>query len=84
MSSFFEVLKTGTLIGKYLTGKETEKEQKLLHEWIDEKEEKKTLFDSIRDEKQLVNSVKEYDQFSPDVAWKRYSQSSTKQSRKEM
>ncbi|RIH63661.1 FecR family protein [Mariniphaga sediminis] len=84
MSSFFEVLKTGTLIGKYLTGKETEKEQKLLHEWIDEKEENKTLFDSIRDEKQLVNSIKEYDQFSPDVAWKRYSQSITKQSRKEM
>lgn len=82
MKNLFESIKAGTLIGKYLTGKESAKEAKQLKDWVEQDNTTKELFDSIKDEKKLANSIKEFDQFETEAAWEKYNESISIQSKK--
>ena len=84
MKSLSDILKIGSLIGKYLTDKESPKELEQLNEWIDQGEENKQLFDSIKDEKQLASSIQEFDKFDTEAAWNKYSESISHHSKKKL
>lgn len=84
MKDSYKLLKIGRLIGDYLTGKESSTELKHLKEWIDEDENNKSLFNSIKDEKQLSNSIREFDKTDKDAAWKKFTESISRKSKKEV
>ena len=63
MKNLFDSLKTGTLIGKYLTGKESANESEQLKDWIKQDNVNEKLFNTLKDEKQLANSIEEFEQF---------------------
>lgn len=72
--SLFESIKTANLIGKYLAGKENEEERGQLKDWINKSDQNQTLFDSLKEEKNIANSIEEFDSIQKDIAWKRYNE----------
>lgn len=70
--SLNESINAGNLIGKYLTGKESEKEAAQLREWLKKSDENKKLFDSLKNKKNMANSLDEYDSSQTTAAWERY------------
>lgn len=67
-----ESIKTGNLIGKYLTGKESEKESAQLRDWLNESNDNKNLFDSLKEKQNIAGALEEYDAHNSEMAWKRY------------
>lgn len=82
MKSLSDILKIGSLIGKYLTDKESPKELEELNEWIDQGEENKSLYNSIKDEKQLASSIQDFDRFDTEAAWNKYHEAISQRSKK--
>lgn len=70
--NLFESIKTGTLVGKYLTGKESEEEYKELKTWINESSDHQMLFNSLKEEKNIGHSIEEFEAINKELAWKRY------------
>jgi len=70
--NLFESIKTGSLIGKYLTGKETEAELVQLRSWIKESAENQKKFLSIKNEKSIASEIEVYEKHDKDIAWKNY------------
>lgn len=70
--NLFETIKTGTLIGKYITGKESREEFGQLQAWLQEDPEHQKLFNRVKDEKKIASTIKEFDAYDKDQAWKRY------------
>ena len=72
--NLFESIKTGHQIGKYLTGKETKEELGQLKAWINESDDHQKLFDSLKKEGNIANSIEEFETFNQERAWKRYTE----------
>jgi len=70
--NLFESIKTGSLIGKYLTGKETEAELVQLRSWLKESAENQKKFLSIKDVKSIASEIEVYEKHDKDIAWKNY------------
>lgn len=70
--NIFDSIKVGQLIGKYLTGKESKDELDQLKTWINESNDHQELFNSLRDEKNIADSIDEFETFNKELAWKRY------------
>lgn len=67
-----ETIKTGNLIGKYLTGKETETDREQIKNWLKEDEKNQKLFKNLKSEKEIVGSIEEFENYNKELAWKRY------------
>ncbi len=70
--NLFEAIKTGTLIGKYITGKETPGESGQLQAWLKEDPVHQKLFEQIKNEKKIAEAITEFDARDKESAWKRY------------
>ncbi len=70
--NLFESIKTGHLIGKYLTGKESTEELGELRAWIDKSSDNRKLFNSLKEEKTIADSIEEFETYDKHYAWKRY------------
>jgi len=70
--NLFEAIKTGTLIGKYITGNESREEAAHLKEWLQEDTAHQRLFEQIKNEKEIGGVVAEFDARDNGSAWKRY------------
>ena len=68
----FESIKTGHLIGKYLTGKESTEELGELKTWIESNSNNRKLFNSLKEEKAIADSVEEFETHDKEYAWNRY------------
>jgi transmembrane sensor len=65
-------IKTGSLIGKYLAGKESEKEAAQLRDWLNEGDENRKLFDSLKEKRNIGGALEEYEAHNTEMAWQRY------------
>jgi ferric-dicitrate binding protein FerR (iron transport regulator) len=72
--NLFESIKTGNLIGKYLAGKETKEEQIQLQTWINESDDHRKLFNSLKKEGNIADSIDEFETFNREQAWRRYTE----------
>lgn len=72
--SVFESIKQGSIIGRYLTGKESEDDRRQLKDWLDEDTAHQALFREINNEKNISSAIESYDSFNEDNAWKKYTQ----------
>lgn len=70
--NLFESIKTGSLIGKYVTSRETPDESEELHAWFDESIDNKELFNSIKDDKAIASAIEEFETHNKEQAWSRY------------
>lgn len=70
--NLFETIKTGALIGKYITGKESAGESDRLKAWLGESPEHQTLFNRLKNEKEIASAIKEFDAYDKDQAWRLY------------
>jgi ferric-dicitrate binding protein FerR (iron transport regulator) len=70
--NLFEAIKTGTRIGKYITGKESREESGQLQAWLKEDPVHQKLFEQIKNEKKIAEAVTEFDARDKEYAWKRY------------
>ena len=70
--NLFESIKIGHLTGKYLTGKESTEELGELKTWIDKSGDNRKLFNSLKEEKAIADSIEEFETHDKDYAWKRY------------
>lgn len=70
--NLFESIKTGQLIGKYLTGKESKEELCQLKTWIKKSSGHQMLFNSLKEENNIVDSIDEFEIINKELAWKRY------------
>ena len=70
--NLFESIKTGHLIGKYLTGKESKEELGQLKTWINKSSDNQKFFNSLKEEKNIADSIDEFEIFNKELAWKRY------------
>ncbi|MGD9557641.1 MAG: FecR family protein [Mangrovibacterium sp.] len=67
-----DIIKTGGLIGKYLTGRENAGEAEQLKGWLREDPGHLTIFNEIKNEKELVAAVRTFDSYNSEQAWKNY------------
>ncbi|MCL4482980.1 MAG: DUF4974 domain-containing protein [Bacteroidetes bacterium] len=65
-------IKTGSLIGKYLSGKESKEEMVQLKNWLNEDSSHQKLFNTLKEEKNIASSIEEFETYNKEVAWKRY------------
>jgi ferric-dicitrate binding protein FerR (iron transport regulator) len=72
MKIISEAIKTGALLGKYLTGKETQKESEYFNEWLNKDIQNRKLFNSINKETEIAGSMEQYESIDKDRAWERY------------
>jgi ferric-dicitrate binding protein FerR (iron transport regulator) len=70
--NLLESIKIGHLIGKYLTGKESNEELGHLKAWINESNDHYKLFNSLKEGKNIADSMDEFGTFNKERAWKRY------------
>jgi len=70
--NLFESIKTGHLIGKYLTGKESAEELGKLKTWINTSDGNRKLFNSLKEEKNIAESIDEFETHDKERAWKKY------------
>ncbi len=70
--NLFGSIKQGQLIGKYLTGKESNEDFDSLNEWINQSADNKKMFDLLKDEKNMADAFDEFETFDKELAWKRY------------
>lgn len=70
--NLFESIKTGHLIGKYLTGKESNEELNQLKTWVNKNDDNRKLFSSLGEEKNIADSINEFEVINKELAWKRY------------
>ncbi|MFA5329584.1 MAG: FecR domain-containing protein [Prolixibacteraceae bacterium] len=68
----FKSIEIGQLLGKYLTGKEYKEEFSTLQEWINQNDENRKLFKSLKEEKNMADSFDEFEAINKEIAWKRY------------
>jgi ferric-dicitrate binding protein FerR (iron transport regulator) len=67
-------LKTGRLIGKYITGKETDEEMNQLKSWIKQSDSNSQLFNKLNDRDNIADSIEEFESYNKALAWKSYAQ----------
>lgn len=67
-----DIIKTGVLIGKYLTGRENAGEADQLRGWLRGDPERLTIFNGIKDEKELASAIRTFDRYNREQAWKNY------------
>lgn len=65
-------IKTGSLVGKYLRGKESKEELVQLKNWLNEDSSHQRLFNKLKEEKNIGSSIEEFETYNKEVAWKRY------------
>jgi len=70
--NLFETIKTGSLIGKYLTGKESREESVRLQSWLEEDSHHQQIFDQMKEEKEIASVVEKFDAYNKDDAWRKY------------
>ncbi len=70
--NLFEAIKAGTLIGKYITGKESREESGHLKGWLQEDPGHQRLFEQIKSERKIAGVITEFDARDKGSAWKRY------------
>ncbi len=70
--SVFESIKKGSVIGRYLTGKESEDDRQELKNWLEEDEANRELLREINNEKNISSAIELYDSFNGYAAWKKY------------
>jgi len=68
----FESVKNGAVIGRYLTGKESDDDRRQLKEWLSRDIAHQKLFQEIKKEKNISQFVESYDSFNKDKAWLKY------------
>ena len=69
--NLFETIKTGTLIGKWITGKESREESGQLQTWLRENPRHQKLFDQLKNEKKIAEAIAEFKAYDKESAWKR-------------
>ena len=70
--NLFKSINTGSLIGKYLTGKESAVEADQLHTWLKESAENQKLFNALKEEKNIATSIEEFETHNKELAWEKY------------
>lgn len=70
--NLFEAIKAGTLIGKYITGKESREESGQLQGWLQEDPGHQKLFEQMSNEKKIVETITKFESHDKESAWKRY------------
>ncbi len=65
-------IEIGQLLGKYLTGKESTEEYHTIQEWINQNDENRKLFKSLKEENNMSTSFEEFEKINKEIAWKRY------------
>ena len=70
--NLLESIKIGHLIGKYLTGKESKEERVQLKTWINENTDNQELFNSLKEEKNIADSIDEFETYNMELAWQKY------------
>ena len=68
----YDSIKTGNLIGKYITGKETRQENELLIKWLKEHPKNRAIFNTLRDEKEIAKIIEELESIDKAHPWERY------------
>jgi ferric-dicitrate binding protein FerR (iron transport regulator) len=67
-----ESIQTGTLIGKYLVGKESPAESDQLKIWLEENSNNQDLFNDLKQEKNIATEIRKYEQYDKESAWEKY------------
>ena len=67
-----ESIQRGTLIGKYLAGKESPAESEQLKIWLEESSNNQDLFNDLRQEKNIAAEITEFEQYNKESAWEKY------------
>ena len=70
--NLFDTIKLGRLLGKYISGTESSQESGEIIDWLKESSEHEEILEKLRDEKDIADSIEEFDHFNKDLAWKRY------------
>ncbi|MEL7588329.1 MAG: FecR domain-containing protein [Prolixibacteraceae bacterium] len=70
--NLIDIIKTGTLIGKYFTGKENTAESVQLKNWLREDPDLLKIFRELEDEKTLASAIRALDSYDRDHAWRNY------------
>ncbi len=72
MKNLFESLKIGSIIGKYITGRESKTELQQMNTWLNEDSKHQKLVDELKQKQNIANAVDEFDSIDKDLAWKKY------------
>ena len=70
--NLFESIKIGNRIGKYLTEKESAEDLVELKSWVGSSNDNQKLFNSLKDEMALADTIEEFESHDKDYAWKKY------------
>ncbi len=69
--NLLESIKIGSIIGKYLGGKESKDELVQLKSWLTEDSKHQTLFNSLKEERNIGTTIEEFETYNKELAWKR-------------
>ncbi|MEZ5106599.1 MAG: FecR family protein [Draconibacterium sp.] len=72
MKNIFDKIEIGKIIGKYITGKESDKDLETLTSWLNHTPKNQSNFKVITDEKEIQKNIEEIENFNVDRAWKNY------------
>ena len=70
--SLFEAIKQGTIIGKYLVGKETKTEMDDQDVWLKSNSDRMILFKELKDKQNIAKAIETFDKYDSDKGWKKY------------
>lgn len=69
MDQLNTTIEIGELIGKYLANKESEEELEQLKAWLKANPANQQLFDSIKTEKSICDSIEDFEKYQAENAW---------------
>ncbi|HBL74188.1 MAG: hypothetical protein A2W90_17705 [Bacteroidetes bacterium GWF2_42_66] len=73
-TNIHESIRAGSLIGKYLTGKESAKEKAQLKDWLNEDARHQQLFNTLKKNGNIADAMEEFGVHDKEQAWKRYTE----------
>ncbi|MGQ8336198.1 FecR family protein [Sunxiuqinia sp. A32] len=68
-----DAIKYGSLIGKYLLGKEKSRELEELKKIVEREESNRLIFSQLKNEKHISEKIDEYEKIDRQKAWQKYS-----------
>ncbi len=71
-TNIHESIRAGSLVGKYLAGKESEKERAQLKDWLKEDLRHQKLFNTMKKQASIADAMEEFSAYDNESAWKRY------------
>lgn len=72
--NLLESIKIGSIVGKYLGGKESKEELALLRIWLGRASKNQEIFNKLKEEKNIGEAIEAYETYNKELAWERYRQ----------